>query len=1667
VVRVDLTAGIVRILAPGGTTAGTGFVVTAGGLIATCAHVVSAAGAGPGDVVRVVFYATGKEREAQVESAWWRGANTQDVAILCLDGSLPKEAAPLDLGAAEESADHAFRAFGYPAIGDIEGLWARGTIRGLVRDARGQKMLQLASAEIDQGASGGPVFDEMRRRVVGMVTATYYPNRTTKHRDTSFATPTETLRAVCPVLQLSDLCPYQGLAAFAKDRAEFFFGREKLVANLVDHLRGNPRFLAIVGPSGSGKSSVVQAGLFAALRRGEVPGSESWHTLTFRPGGDPYAGLVRAGLEVTPQADPQTAVRAFLDRHPETGRLVLFADQFEELFTLCPEQIREPFLAHLLRLLECELPVTVILALRADFYEPLLHHPPLVEWLTLGQVNVTAMDAEGLRSAVKPPAEAVGLGFEAGLVDIIVEDASQARHPLPLLEAALTQLWRQRKEGVLTHAAYQRVGRVPGAISQWAEDRYSGLGRENQSLAQRVLTRLVYYGPEGSTDLRQRRSLAELVAHPEEQEAIHGLVQRLADARLLVTDWDPRTGEETVELIHDALLWEWRRLRQWRVEQRDFYLWRQRLGERLRDWEDKERDEGTLLRGALLAEAKRWLRVQPDDLNPRDKAYIQESLALRKRIFRRIVGGSFLVLAILYLWLGASYYLSASGSTIVVRAGHPGLKLLPGFDHVAVVTDASLRDMENSTPVSGERLGGLWLRRGGGYAYWGEQLFSRLKDAKAGVAYWRVGDAEQAFARLAQGVASGDVASVKTLGYLALQSKAAVGPAIDTLILALQGDATLREATLTALAVVRDTQPDATATQLASLTARLHTTSGTETVAVAEAIGVLGAHDRSVSRFVLTELLIVLRAGSDTGVQLAVARALNDILARNPDLLPAAVPDVAWFASRRQGEVRRAFIAILGIPSPLDPAAQDLALQATVQALADKDPATRSAGVTTLGRLISGAPPRSATYLPALLAMADDRDGGVRAATVDALVSLPPGLAAQTVVLEKIRSLVREDEDHNVRYRATQALAEIHDSGSRSAIVETLVAATGDVYDLVRWGAVHALVEMGVARAAQAGQFKDALWAALDDQSPDVRQEAAQGLLLLADQVEGDLTRALDEFIRALTSDDWRRAQEAEQLAQRFAEAVPGAAITVVAGLPPFALQADEFAVRRITDFLVATGENQPRALAGIVLALADLLGMDETAGEADRALWQLGSQPAVNLEPALASLFERLDSTSPVERETAARAIGWVSAAHGDLASEAVVELSARFTDPALPVRAAVAFSLGMTGRKQPEAVQLALETLAGCLVSEHLMVRVACANALAEIAAGERPPIDVIAPPLIAALPDPSPEIRQEAAKGLSNLVEKAPEATQAAIEPLRALLSTELDPEARLTFASALGILDGQDSEAANQVVTIAKADLTGSDTGLREQAIWVLRDLGKHQPTATNQTTEALRPVLADPDPLLRRKAILAIRDIGISDALSAEVALAALEAALTHPDSQTRWDAIGNGIAPIVRFQPTSAASAVSLLHDFVDSEASFADAAYSVQSQAWETLTASYAVLAADRPEILWPLLISGSAGERAVGQEALFLAIAGRADLMVEVGGKLEALGHNTRPHVRQSAALAKEMIAITQRTQDYLSHPADAKRWYEVLEWLPDVGVDAARDHAQREVRERYDVD
>lgn len=443
-----------------------------------------------------------------------------------------------------------------------------------------------------------------------------------------------------------ELCPYQGLEAFTEATAPFFRGRQRVVSRLVDRLRREPRFLAVLGPSGSGKSSLIQAGLIAQLRKGAVPSSQHWGVVITRPTEQPFDQMTRSGLRVA-EENLTTTVQEWLTVHPAQTRLVLVIDQFEELLVTCPAPLRETFVAQLARLLQAALPITIILVMRDDFYSRFAQQAPiLLEWLERGLANVPpTLELDELAAIIQDPAKAVGLSFETGLVEDIIHDATESTSNiqmdgqivhstvLPLLEFALKQLWEYRRDGVLNHEGYYAIGGVTGGLTQWADQAFYAFDEERRPLVRRILTDLVHISDDTQAlpDSRWRRPLSALYREDNEKEVVREVVSLLADARLLVTARHAQSGQETVELIHDALLREWRLLQQWLHEDRRFILWRQEIDTRVRGWVETDpvdithRDEGRLLWGRDLIEAESWLAERSSDLSQSEQGYIRAS----------------------------------------------------------------------------------------------------------------------------------------------------------------------------------------------------------------------------------------------------------------------------------------------------------------------------------------------------------------------------------------------------------------------------------------------------------------------------------------------------------------------------------------------------------------------------------------------------------------------------------------------------------------------------------------------------------------------------------------------------------------------------------------------------------------------------------------------------------------------------------------------------------------------------------------------------------------------------------------------------------------------------------------------------------------------------------
>ena len=465
--------------------------------------------------------------------------------------------------------------------------------------------------------------------------------------------------------------PYKGLQPFLEADADDFFGREAFVDQLLSRLaqpkiesveskgeiveRTHARFLAVIGPSGSGKSSVVRAGLIPALNRGALPGSEDWFVVSMHPGEHPLEELENALLRIAVyppislmeeiRSDRQGLLRAIQRCLPDIdGQLVLLIDQFEETFSLVEdEDERDHFVNSLYTAVTApDSPLVLILTLRADFYDRPLHYPEFGDLVRLHQETVLPLSSEELSRAVSCPAETVGMQLEPGLEAQIVADVANQPGALPLLQYAMTDLFEHRDGRHLTLEAYDVIGGVLGALGSRAEEIYAGLDGDAQESARQLFLRLVTLG-EGVEDTRRREIRSELESlvwgrmksnqldEMHSSKVMHDVIDLFGRYRLLTFDHDPITRAPTVEIAHEALLREWSRLRAWLDTSREGIRIHLQLTAAAQEWSAADRDPGFLLRGSRLVIFEDWWENTDLSLTQLERHYLEASLEDRRK----------------------------------------------------------------------------------------------------------------------------------------------------------------------------------------------------------------------------------------------------------------------------------------------------------------------------------------------------------------------------------------------------------------------------------------------------------------------------------------------------------------------------------------------------------------------------------------------------------------------------------------------------------------------------------------------------------------------------------------------------------------------------------------------------------------------------------------------------------------------------------------------------------------------------------------------------------------------------------------------------------------------------------------------------------------------------
>jgi WD40 repeat protein len=635
-----------RSLKPGQPTAGLGLLISSTQLV-TCAHVVNTAlGRGPrvqeppGESERVLVefpqLAPGHVWTARTVASAWApppatGMAGGDIAGLILEQVMPADAAPARFAAAVPEPGTSLRVFGYPGEPAREdGAWVDVDLKGEIGELIQVESRGAQTIKAQPGYSGSPVWNHSTGEAVGLLKAAPFADK--PERDAYLIKPFTIAHAWEEPFDylLVPETPYRGLEPFSAEHAAEFFGRDIDIGVLTARVRAQP-VVVVVGPSGVGKSSLVMAGLVPALRR-----QRQWSVALVRPGQDPWprlaAGLVRAhnGLgavvtldEAQRESDRLRAggfgpMARFL--RGEDRPLLVVVDQLEELLATTggPDQ-------DLLDLLLPEPDAAVeacrlVLTLRADFLPVLQSIPGFHARLNERLYLLSPLTAEQMREAIVRPAAARGVAFRGGLVDQILDDA--AGGSLPVLEFTLAKLWETQRRKALTLDGYQQIGGVRGVLDRFAEEKIDKLTGAAAGVLDRVLLRLVRTS--GGPDLAVRQRVFRDKVSVAEWE----VVQRLAEARLVIADTDGASGEPYAELAHESLITAWHRLHSLVSENADFLTWLAKVEQRAAD--------GDLLPEARIAEARNWLDTRPDDVPAAVRTFIESSETVAETRLREL-----------------------------------------------------------------------------------------------------------------------------------------------------------------------------------------------------------------------------------------------------------------------------------------------------------------------------------------------------------------------------------------------------------------------------------------------------------------------------------------------------------------------------------------------------------------------------------------------------------------------------------------------------------------------------------------------------------------------------------------------------------------------------------------------------------------------------------------------------------------------------------------------------------------------------------------------------------------------------------------------------------------------------------------------------------------------
>lgn len=575
-------------------------------------------------------------------------------------GEIEKLRQALQMWTGEPLADFAYDDWAQPHIRRLRGLWVRAVemfAEGELEDGRvtavpdlldgliaseplreePRRLLMLALYRGGRQAEALRTYRDFRRLLIDDIGLEPSPDLALLEEQILLQDPSLVGRRSSPAAAVAEARnPYKGLGVFDEVDASDFFGRDKLVAEMADALAGGDRLLVVVGPSGSGKSSAVRAGLVPALRDGRVPGSDRWIVTTMMPGRHPFEQLEAAMSRVSriplqgvleQLTESETGLlRVALRMTAEgTGELLLVVDQFEELFTLATERTRRRFLENLVTAVtDPRSRVRVVLTLRADFYDrPLLSHR-FAPVFASSVVNVLPMSPAELEAAIVEPAAGVGVKVESALLAQLIAEVGDEAQALPLLQYTLTELFESRRGATLDSRSYQQLGGLEGSLSARADQLFEALDAYAREVAKKLLLHLVRLD-RGSGPTRRRIALEDLRELGDIEEVLGSFIAN----RLLTADRDALTGKATIQVTHEALLGGWDRLRAWIDDYSIDLQRRSALSAAAAEWKASGDDPDYLLTGGRLAQLEAWSQETTMALGSVETAFLRASLDRR------------------------------------------------------------------------------------------------------------------------------------------------------------------------------------------------------------------------------------------------------------------------------------------------------------------------------------------------------------------------------------------------------------------------------------------------------------------------------------------------------------------------------------------------------------------------------------------------------------------------------------------------------------------------------------------------------------------------------------------------------------------------------------------------------------------------------------------------------------------------------------------------------------------------------------------------------------------------------------------------------------------------------------------------------------------------------